>query len=167
MAPHTPDSFVPAPGDRAPAFNLVNAAGEPRPLSHYAGKWLVLYFYPKASTPGCTREAQGFTTLLPDFEACNATVVGMSPDSCKAITGFIVKQQLGVELLSDPDRTAAQSYGVYQLKKNYGKESMGIVRSTFIIDPQGMIRKVFSPVKKVDTHMQEVLDAVRSLTAQA
>ncbi|UZP65867.1 peroxiredoxin [Desulfovibrio mangrovi] len=165
MTAQTQDHKTPQPGDKAPLFDLVNANGEARPLSCYAGTWLVLYFYPKASTPGCTREAQGFTSLLPDFAACNATVVGVSPDSCKAITGFISKQQLGVELLSDPERSAAKAYGVYQLKKNYGKESMGIVRSTFIIDPKGVIRQVFSPVKKVDTHMQEALEAVRSLTA--
>ncbi len=163
MTPHTPDAFVPQTGDAAPDFSLVNGSGEPRSLADYAGKWLVLYFYPKASTPGCTREAQGFTTLLPDFAACNASVAGVSPDSCKAITNFIIKQTLGVELLSDPERTAANAYGVYRLKRNYGKESMGIVRSTFVIDPKGIVRHVFSPVAKVDGHMQAVLDTVKSL----
>lgn len=165
MNPHTPDNGIPQIADRAPDFALENSNGEARSLSNYTGKWLVLYFYPKASTPGCTREAQGFTTLLPDFAKCNATVVGLSPDSCKAITNFIIKQVLGVELLSDPERSAAKAYGVYQMKKNYGKESMGIVRSTFIIDPSGTIRKVFSPVPKVDEHMQAVLEAVRELSA--
>lgn len=164
MNQHSSEHATPLPGEAAPDFALVNSNGDARSLAEYHGKWLVLYFYPKASTPGCSREAQGFTALLPDFAACNAVVVGMSPDSCKAITNFIVKMTLGVELLSDPERQAANAYGVYRLKKNYGKESMGIVRSTFIIDPQGIVRQVFSPVPKVDPHMQQVLDAVRALT---
>ncbi len=160
-----PASGVPQPGASAPNFALVTNTEEPRSLESYAGKWLVLYFYPKASTPGCTREAQSFTFLLPEFARHNAVVVGLSPDSCKAIANFIVKQSLTVELLSDPDRTAANAYGVYRMKKNYGKEAMGIVRSTFIIDPQGVVRHVFSPVPKVDGHAQAVLDVVRVLTA--
>ncbi|MEG6504496.1 peroxiredoxin [Nitratidesulfovibrio sp. 1201_IL3209] len=151
-------------GKAAPGFRLADASGAPRALADFAGKWLVLYFYPKASTPGCTREARDFTCMLSDFAAAGAAVAGVSPDSPKALGNFTLKQELGVTLLSDPDRAVARAYGAFGTKMMYGKAVTGIVRSTFLIGPDGMVRAVWSPVK-VDGHAQAVLDEVRRLSA--
>ncbi|MBV5261163.1 thioredoxin-dependent thiol peroxidase [Synechococcus moorigangaii CMS01] len=149
-----------AVGQPAPDFALKNAQGETRTLADYGGNWLVFYFYPKDNTPGCTTEALDFTALAPEFAAHNAVIVGVSPDSEKSHGRFIEKKELTIELLSDPDHQAAETYGVWQLKKFMGKEYMGIVRSTFLINPQGEIAAVWSKVKVKD-HAQTVLATLK------
>ncbi len=139
-----------SPGDSAPAFTLNNKDGNPISLSNFSGQWVVLYFYPKDNTTGCTREAKDFTALLSEFKKHKATVVGISADSEKRHANFIQKHDLKIELLSDPDHQALKAYGVWQKKKMAGREYMGIVRSTFLIDPDGVIQKVWSPVKVKD-----------------
>ncbi|ACA99108.1 MULTISPECIES: thioredoxin-dependent thiol peroxidase [Cyanophyceae] len=148
-------------GQAAPDFALTNAQGEARTLADYSGKWLVFYFYPKDNTPGCTTEALDFTALVPEFTALNAVIVGVSPDSEKSHGRFIEKKELAIELLSDPDHQTAGVYGVWQLKKFMGKEYMGIVRSTFLIDPQGQVAAIWSKVK-VKGHAQTVLETLQT-----
>ncbi|QCS49538.1 thioredoxin-dependent thiol peroxidase [Picosynechococcus sp. PCC 11901] len=148
-------------GQAAPDFALTNAQGEARTLADYGGKWLVFYFYPKDNTPGCTTEALDFTALVPEFTALDAVIVGVSPDSEKSHGRFIEKKELAIELLSDPDHQTAEDYGVWQLKKFMGKEYMGIVRSTFLIDPQGQVAAIWSKVK-VKGHAQTVLETLQT-----
>lgn len=134
-------------GEKAPEFCLQNQDEVEICLRDLAGKWIVLYFYPKDNTPGCTTEACDFTAQLPDFTSLNAMILGVSADAPKVHRGFIEKQGLGITLLSDPEHTMMEDYGVWRLKKNYGKEYMGIVRSTFIIDPEGKVAAVWDNVK--------------------
>lgn len=124
---------------KAPDFCLPNQDDTEICLRDLNGKWVVLYFYPKDNTPGCTNEACDFTASLPDFDGLNAAVIGVSADSTKAHRNFIAKHELKITLLSDADTLMMQTYGVWQLKKNYGKEYMGIVRTTLIINPSGDI----------------------------
>ena len=126
------------------------------------GSWVVLYFYPKDNTPGCTTEALDFTAHLEEFQALGATVLGVSPDSVKKHQNFIAKKELKVTLLSDEEKEVCQAYGVWQLKKNYGREYMGVVRSTFLIDPDGIIRATWEKVR-VKGHVEEVLNKLREL----
>ena len=149
-------------GDKAPALSLPNQDNVEISLRDLEGKWIVLYFYPKDSTPGCTTEARDFTAALPSFEDLNAVILGISPDSATSHQKFIAKQKLEITLLSDVNTEVAQSYGVWQLKKFCGKEYMGIVRSTFLIDPSGKIAKLWSNVKVKD-HASEVKKALESL----
>ncbi|ACZ11219.1 thioredoxin-dependent thiol peroxidase [Sulfurospirillum deleyianum] len=149
-------------GDIAPAFSLPNQDNVEISLRDLEGKWVVLYFYPKDNTPGCTSEACDFTEALPAFEDLNAVILGISPDSPKSHQNFILKQNLEITLLSDEAKEVAQNYGVWQMKKNYGKEYMGIVRSTFLIDPAGKIAQVWSNVK-VKEHANAVKEALVSL----
>lgn len=142
-------------GNKAPLFTLFNHQGEKISLSSFKGQWVVLYFYPKDNTPGCTVEAIEFTAAAPAFAKLNAVILGVSPDSPKSHCSFIEKQKLGISLLSDPDHVALESYGAWQLKKNYGKDYMGVVRSTFLIDPQGKIAHVW-PKVSVKGHVEEV-----------
>ncbi len=144
-------------GTKAPNFTLLNQNGETRSLADYAGKKLVLYFYPKDNTPGCTLEAQDFRNQHAAFAALGVTVVGVSADSVESHDGFACKYELPFDLLSDPDRALIEPYGVWQLKKNYGKEYMGIVRSTYLIDEQGIVQNVWK-VAKADGHVQNVLN---------
>jgi thioredoxin-dependent peroxiredoxin len=144
-------------GTKAPSCSTTNTAGAPITIEDYAGQWLVLYFYPKDNTPGCTTEAIDFTQLLPEFQKLGAKVVGVSPDSVATHCKFIAKQNLQIELLSDPDHQMAEAYGVWQLKKFMGKEYMGIVRSTFAIDPQGNLAQIW-PKVKVKGHAAAVLE---------
>jgi thioredoxin-dependent peroxiredoxin len=144
-------------GSPAPSFSGTNTASEPVTIANYAGQWLVLYFYPKDNTPGCTTEAIDFTQLLPEFQKLGAKVVGVSPDSVATHCKFIAKQSLQIELLSDPDHQMAEAYGVWQLKKFMGKEYMGIVRSTFVIDAQGNLAQIW-PSVKVKGHAAAVLE---------
>jgi peroxiredoxin Q/BCP len=153
---------MPAEGSPAPDFALADKDGTTHTLQSFNGRWLVLYFYPRANTPGCTPEGKDFTDLLPRFEALGCTVAGVSPDSLKSLCNFAQKQELAVTLLSDKEKDAASAYGVYRMKKSYGKESPGIVRSTFLIDPAGILRRVWSPVT-VDGHAAAVLDALELL----
>ncbi|QOR61629.1 thioredoxin-dependent thiol peroxidase [Sulfurovum sp. ST-21] len=142
-------------GDTVPDFCLPNQDEEEICLRDIKGKWIVLYFYPKDNTPGCTTEACDFTAALPDFEGLNAVVLGVSPDSPKKHRNFIEKKDLKITLLSDEEKELCQIFGVWQLKKNYGREYMGVVRSTFIIDPDGKIAAKWEKVK-VKGHVDEV-----------
>lgn len=133
-------------------------------LRDLRGKWIVLYFYPKDSTPGCTTEACDFSEAAPDFSMINAIVIGVSADSTAKHRNFIEKKDLNITLLSDESTTMLQEYGIWQLKKNYGKEYMGIVRTTLIIDPSGVIRAIWKNVK-VKGHAEEVMKKVKELQA--
>ncbi len=149
-------------GSKAPDFTLDSADSKKISLSDFKGKWVVLYFYPKDNTSGCTQEAVNFTALNKDFSAKKATVIGISPDSVKSHTSFIAKHNLSILLLSDPDHTALTSYGVWQKKSMYGKEYMGVVRTTFLINPDGCIEQIWNKVK-VTAHAQEVFSTICSL----
>jgi peroxiredoxin Q/BCP len=143
-------------GTKAPAFTLPDQNGEPVSLSDFAGKKVVLYFYPRDNTPGCTRQACAFAGAYEAFEQAGVVVIGVSKDSAASHQKFAAKHQLPFLLLSDPERTAIQAYGVWQEKKNYGKVSMGVVRSTFIINEDGIIEKIMPKVKP-DTNAADVL----------
>ena len=143
-------------GIQAPAFTLPDQNGDLVRLSDFAGKKVVLYFYPKDNTPGCTRQACAFAQSYPEFQARNVVVIGVSKDSVVSHLKFAQKYELPFILLSDPELRAIQAYGVWQEKKNYGKVSMGVVRSTYLIDEQGVIIKVMPKVKP-DSNAQEIL----------
>ena len=143
-------------GDEAPAFELENIDGVKINLKDFAGKKVILYFYPKDNTPGCTTEACEFSAAYDDFIADGAVIVGVSPDSVKSHANFAQKQNLKHILLSDPNKEVASLYGVWQVKKNYGKEYLGIVRSTFVIGESGKILKIYKSVKAKD-HAAKVL----------
>ena len=155
---------IPNINQPAPPFKLVNQSEEMITLSDFQGQWLVLYFYPKDNTPGCTTEALDFTNLLPEFTQLGATIVGVSPDSVASHGKFIAKKILKIILLSDPDHQVAEAYGVWQLKKFMGKEYMGIVRSTFAIGPQGNIAFIW-PQVKVKDHAAAVLEWLKQKMA--
>ncbi len=144
-------------GMKAPAFTLPDKDGNLVSLSDFAGKRVVLYFYPRDNTPGCTRQACAFAAAYEAFKALDAVVIGVSKDSAASHQKFAQKHELPFVLLSDPELAAIQAYGVWQEKKNYGKVSMGVVRSTFVIDGAGNIEKVMPKVKP-DTNAQEILD---------
>ncbi len=143
-------------GMKAPEFTLPDQEGRPVSLSDFAGQKVVLYFYPRDNTPGCTRQACAFAGAYEDFKTINAVVVGVSKDSVASHRKFAEKHGLPFILLSDPELSAIQAYGVWQEKKLYGKVSMGGVRSTFIIDEKGMIEKAMPKVKP-DTNAAEIL----------
>ena len=147
-------------GMKAPAFTLPDKDGNLVSLSDFAGKRVVLYFYPRDNTPGCTRQACAFAGAYEEFGALGAVVIGVSKDSTASHQRFAAKHELPFLLLSDPELTAIQAYGVWQEKKNYGKVSMGVVRSTFVIDGDGVIEKVMPKVKP-DTNAAEVLAYLR------
>ncbi|MCA2658391.1 MAG: thioredoxin-dependent thiol peroxidase [Microcystis sp. M049S2] len=149
-------------GQKAPEFATPNQRGEISKLADFAGQWLVLYFYPKDNTPGCSTEAIDFTALSPQFQQLNAVIVGVSPDSEKSHCRFIEKHNLTIQLLSDPEHQLAEIYQVWGLKKFMGKEYMGIKRSTFLIDPQGNIAYIWSNVK-VKAHAEAVLKKLEEL----
>ncbi len=146
-------------GEKAPAFSLFDDAGVKVSLKDFAGQNLVLYFYPKDSTPGCTQESCDFRDNLNRLKTSGAAVVGVSADSVESHRRFKEKQGLNFPLLSDPDHEALNAYGVWQEKSLYGRKFMGIVRSTFIIDGKGKIMKVF-PKVSVKGHVDEVLAAL-------
>ena len=143
-------------GSKAPDFTLLDKLGTPVSLSDFLGKKVVLYFYPKDNTPGCTRQACAFAQSYSDFEDKNAVVIGISKDSVASHLKFAQKYDLPFILLSDPELQAIGAYGVWQEKKLYGKVSMGVVRSTYLIDEQGVIEKVMPKVKP-DTNAAEIL----------
>lgn len=143
-------------------FTLPATSGQSFTLSAQRGKTVVLYFYPKDSTPGCTTEAQQFRDLYPEFLAAGALVLGVSRDSLKSHENFKLKQELPFELLCDKEETLCQQFEVIKMKKMYGKEVRGIERSTFVIDQKGVLRKEWRGVK-VPGHAQEVLDFVKSI----
>ena len=145
---------------KAPEFNILNQNDENSTLETYKGKWLVLYFYPKDNTPGCTTEAIDFTGLKSEFDKLNAVVVGVSPDSPKTHRNFITKKELDLVLLSDPEKETCKAYEAWALKKMYGKEYWGVLRSTFLISPEGIVKDVWSGVK-VKGHANEVLERLK------
>ncbi len=144
-------------GTKAPEFTLPDKDGNPVSLTDFAGKKVVLYFYPKDNTPGCTRQAYTFAGAYEDFKKINAVVIGVSKDSVASHQKFAEKHGLPFILLSDPELTAIQAYGVWQEKKLYGKVSMGVTRSTFVINENGMIEKAMPKVKP-DTNAAEILE---------
>lgn len=149
-------------GMEAPEFCLSNQDDVEICLRDLRGKWIVLYFYPKDSTPGCTTEACEFSDAMDDYDDMGAIILGVSADSTKSHRNFIEKKSLGITLLSDPTTQMMQNYGVWALKKNYGKEYMGIVRSTFIIDPKGIVKAVWTNVK-VKEHVAKVKEELTKL----
>ncbi len=142
-------------GKKAPEFCLPNQDDVEICLRDLKGKWIVLYFYPKDNTPGCTTEACEFTQAEPEFSDLDAIILGVSADSTKKHRNFIEKKDLGITLLSDESTQVMQEYGVWQLKKNYGREYMGIVRTTLIIDPDGNVVEIWEKVRVKD-HVAKV-----------
>lgn len=147
---------------KAPGFTLLNAAEKEISLGDFAGKYLVLYFYPKDNTSGCTLEALNFTLLKNNFKKLGAEIIGISPDSCASHAKFIDRHDLGITLLSDMGHKVLEKYGVWQLKKMYGREYYGVERSTFLIDPQGKLMREWRKVK-IKGHAEEVLATLQSL----
>ena len=136
-----------APGDEAPDFTLPDADGNLVSLSGLRGQRVIVYFYPAAMTPGCTKEACDFTAALPDLTAAGTAVLGISPDAPAKLAKFREKEHLAFPLLSDADKAVLTAYGAYGEKMNYGKKIMGVIRSTFVIDPDGKIEKAQYAVK--------------------
>jgi len=150
-------------GDRAPEFRAASSQGGEVGLADFRGrKKVVLYFYPKDDTPGCTKEACGFRDVRADFDAADTVVLGVSKDSVASHGRFQQKYGLTFPLLADPERAIIEAYGVWAEKTMYGKPTMGVVRSTFLIDRDGVVRRVWRGVK-VDGHVDEVLAAARAL----
>ena len=144
-------------GDKAPEFILQDKNGNEVSLTSFLGKKIVLYFYPKDSTPGCTRQACAFASAYEQFKSKDIAVIGVSKDSIASHVKFAEKYNLPFILLSDPERKAIEAYGVWQEKKMCGKVGMGVVRTTFIIDENGNIEKIMDKVKP-DTNAQEILE---------
>jgi peroxiredoxin Q/BCP len=149
-------------GKKAPAFTLCNAEGKKVSLKDFLGKKVVLYFYPKDMTSGCTKEACGFRDSFPAFEKLDSVVIGISADSADLHKRFIQKNDLPFELLSDEKKEVLAKYGVWKEKSMYGKKFMGIERSTFVIDEKGKIRKEFRKVK-VQGHIEEVTKILKEI----
>ena len=147
-------------GEKAPDFTLPDKDGNMVSLSDFLGKKVIMYFYPKDNTPGCTRQACAFAAGYPDFQALNTVVIGISKDSTTSHQKFAEKNALPFLLLSDPQLTAIQAYGVWQEKKLYGKASMGVVRTTFVISETGTIEKIMPKVKP-DTNAADLLTYLR------
>jgi len=156
--PATADA-MPQEGERAPAFNLPSSEGKKVSLNSLKGKTVVLYFYPRDDTPGCTTEAQQFRDMAAAFKKAGAVILGVSPDSVDSHCKFIDKLDLNFALLADEDHEVAEKYGVWVEKNMYGKKHWGIQRATFLIDEQGKIAKVWPKVKP-DGHADEVLQAI-------
>lgn len=142
-------------GKKAPAFTLKNQDGKSVHLKDFLGKKVVLYFYPKDMTSGCTQEACDFRDALPALQAVNAVVLGVSPDSIELHKKFIAKYELNFDLLSDPEKVILEKYGVWKEKSMYGKKYMGVERTTVIIDTEGKVIRIF-PKVKVAGHVQEI-----------
>ena len=149
-------------GEPIPDLELAVTGGKTVTLSNYQGQQLVLYFYPKASTPGCTQEGQDFRDAAAEFAAARTQILGASRDGVKAQENFKTKQAFPFDLVSDTDETLCQAFDVIKLKKMYGKESLGVERSTFLIDAEGVLRAQWRGVK-VKGHVEEVLAAAREL----
>jgi peroxiredoxin Q/BCP len=149
-------------GQKAPAFELEGSDGKTHTLKEFQGKKLVVFFYPRDNTPGCTRESCAFSEELAAFKKAGAQVVGISPDTVKSHQGFAEKYTLKHLMLADTERKVSDKWGVYREKTLYGKTSLGIVRSTFILDEEGAVLKIFDKVK-VDGHVEKVLAALKEL----
>lgn len=149
-------------GEKAPDFCLPDKNEFNICLKDFLGKWVVLYFYPKDNTKACTLEAMDFSRALSDFQKMNTVVLGVSPDSPKSHTSFADTHDLQVTLLSDSDHAVIETYGVWQLKKMYGKEYYGVVRSTFLIDPEGAIAYMWKKVR-VANHVNIVKEMIKEL----
>ncbi len=147
------------PGDKAPDFTLPDQNGEMVSLSSFLGKTVVLYFYPRDNTPGCTKEACSFRDNYPLYMEKDVVVIGVSPNTSASHQKFAEKFELPFLLLADPEKQVVQAYGAWGEKKNYGKVTVGLLRSTFVIGPDGVIQKVFKKVKTA-THGQDVLEAL-------
>ncbi|MAX99228.1 MAG: thioredoxin-dependent thiol peroxidase [Oceanospirillaceae bacterium] len=152
----------PAIDKAAPAFSALNQKSETVTLKSLKGKKVVLYFYPKAMTPGCTTQACGIRDSRDEFEKLNTVVLGISPDAPERLQKFIDKQELNFDLLSDEDHSIAEAYGVWALKKFMGKEYVGIHRVTFIIDEKGVLRHIMAKVK-TKTHHDDVLEIIKDM----
>jgi thioredoxin-dependent peroxiredoxin len=146
-------------GKPAPAFELADQEGQIHTLSDYHGETIVLYFYPKDDTPGCTKEACSFRDAYADFRKAGVEIIGISPDSEKSHKKFVQKYDLPFTLLADPDHAVCEAYGVWGRKKSFGREYEGVFRTTFVIGPDGTIKRVFANVKP-EEHSQEVLEEV-------
>ena len=151
-----------SPGDTAPAFTLPDADGKPVSLADYRGRKVIVYFYPAASTPGCTKEACDFRDNLAELDGVGIDVVGISPDKPAKLAKFRDNEQLTFPLLSDPDREVLTAWGAFGEKMMYGKKILGTIRSTFVVNDQGVVAKVF-PSVKVDGHDEAVLAVVKEL----
>ncbi|OMH40939.1 thioredoxin-dependent thiol peroxidase [Desulfurobacterium indicum] len=149
-------------GKTALDFCLKNDEGKEVCLKDFKGKWIVLYFYPKDNTPGCTKEAEDFTEKLKEFEKLNAVVIGVSPDSVESHKKFKEKKNLKVTLLSDPEKEIIKAYDAWKLKKRFGKEYYGVVRTTYLIDPEGKVAHVWKNVR-VKGHVDKVLETLKKL----
>jgi thioredoxin-dependent peroxiredoxin len=155
-----------AEGQAAPDFTLPDQNGDDVTLSELRGETIVLYFYPRADTPGCTAQACGIRDHSGDYEAAGARVIGISPDKVEDVAKFAEKHGLDFTLLADAEHEVAEAYGTWMEKRNYGRTYWGVQRATFLIDPQGQIAKVFPKVSP-QTHDEVVLEALRDLPAQA
>lgn len=153
-------------GMRAPEFTLEEAPGEVVTLGSLAGSWVVLYFYPKDDTKGCTLEALEFSALEEEFARRNTMVLGVSPDSCASHEAFRGKHALRVRLLSDPERTVLEAYGVWREKVLYGRRSVGVVRTTFLLDPEGKIVRIWNNVRALG-HAGKVLAALDEMPSHS
>ena len=151
-------------GDAIPAFCLPNQDEEEICFRDIKGRWAVIYFYPRDNTPGCTTEACDFTEALPNFTNLSAIVLGVSPDSPRKHRNFIEKKELKITLLADEEKSLCKDFGVWQLKKNYGKEYMGVVRSTFLIAPDGTLAYKWEKVR-VKEHVKAVQEKLEELSS--
>lgn len=149
-------------GKKAPSFTLPDQNGDEHALTDYAGKWVVLYFYPKDDTPGCTKEACSFRDSYASFKKASVVVLGVSADTVKKHIKFIEKYSLPFTLLADEEKVVVEQYGVFGKKKFMGREYMGIFRSTFLINPKGKIVKIYENVKP-DKHAEEILEDIKVL----
>ena len=153
-------SNIPQIGQLAPNFTLPDRDGNIVSLEDKQGRWIVLYFYPKNNTPGCTTEAKDFTEYASKFKELDAEIIGVSPDSAKSHCKFIDKHNLSIQLLTDPEHKVIKAYGAWRLKKFMGKEYMGVVRSTFLISPERKIAMIWDKVR-VKAHVEKVLQELR------
>lgn len=151
-------------GDEVPGFTLEDQNGQAARLEDFRGRWLVLYAYPKDSTPGCTQEAREFSCLLDEFHSLDAEVLGLSPDKPASHRKFIASQELGLRLLCDPEHAVLEAWQAWGLKKFMGREYLGVKRSTWLVDPEGRLARVWTDVK-VKGHAEDVRDHLRALRA--
>jgi peroxiredoxin Q/BCP len=139
-------------GKPAPAFTLEDQTGSPVSLTDFAGKKVLVYFYPRASTPGCTVQACGLRDSKAELNKLNVEILGISPDTPKKLANFTTKQELNFTLLADPEHEVCEAYGVWQLKKFMGRENMGVVRTSFLVDENGNLEHIFNKFKTKDHH---------------